>query len=56
MKELKRKIKDSGFKQKHIAEKVGVSEAHLTMMLNEKAVMPELVRNNINLLLSKVLA
>lgn len=55
MKELKRKIKDSGFKQKHIAEKVGVSEAHLTMMLNEKAVMPELVRNNINLLLSKVL-
>lgn len=56
MKELKRKIKESGLKQKFIAEKVGISEAHFTMMLNENAVMPEAVRNSINSLLQKVTA
>lgn len=56
MKELKRKIKESGFKQKFIAEKVGVSEAHFTMMLNGNAVMPESIRNTVNSLLQKVIA
>lgn len=50
------KIKASGLKQKFIAEKVGVSEAHLSMMLNENANMPERVRNLINDLLKKVTA
>lgn len=52
---LKQKIKDSGLKQKFIAEKIGISEAHLTMMLNNNATMPEKVRNGINDILLKVL-
>lgn len=53
---LREKIKASGLKQKFIAEKVGISESHLTMMLNENASMPEIVRNKINDLLKKVTA
>jgi len=54
MKQLKEKIQKSGLKQNFIAEKVGVGNSHLTMMLNGNAVMPEDVRNKINELLSKV--
>lgn len=54
MKELKRKIKESGLKQRFIADKLGIGEAHLTMMLNENATMPEHIRNAINELLSRV--
>jgi len=55
MEELKKRIKQLGIKQKFIANRVGVGEAHLTMMLNGNATMPENVRNAINELLSKVL-
>lgn len=54
MKELKKRIKDSGLKQRFIADKIGIGETHLTMMLNERATMPESVRNAINELLTKV--
>lgn len=54
MKELKQRIKDSGLKQRFIAEKLGIGETHLTMMLNGNATMPETVRNAINELLTKV--
>lgn len=56
MKDLKKKIKESGLKQKFIADRVGIGESHLTMMLNNNATMPESVRNAINDLLSKVSA
>jgi len=51
---LREKIKASGLKQKFIAEKLGLSEAHLTMMLNGKATMPEFIRNDLNTLLKLV--
>lgn len=54
MKQLKEKIAKSGLKLTFIADKVGVGQSHLTMMLNENATMPEHVRNAINELLSKV--
>lgn len=54
MKDLKKRIKESGLKQRFIAEKLGIGESHLTMMLNEKATMPESIRNEINQLLAKV--
>jgi len=56
MNELRRKIESSGLKQNFIASKVGVSPAHLSMMLNNRAIMPELVRNKINELLTSVAA
>lgn len=34
MEQLKEKIRLSGLKQKFIADKFGISEPHLTMMLN----------------------
>ena len=54
MKKLKEQIAQSGLKQKFIAEKVGVGDSHLTMMLNGNAVMSEDIRNKINELLKKV--
>lgn len=54
MKQLKEKIKLSGLKQVFIADKIGIGQSHLTMMLNGNAVMPEEIRNKINDLLSKV--
>ncbi len=54
MEKLKQKIKDSGLKQKFVAEKVGVSEAHFAMMINGQANMPEIVRNKVTELLKIV--
>lgn len=54
MKQLKEKIRLSGLKQVFIAEKIGIGQSHLTMMLNGNAVMPEDVRNKINELLKRV--
>lgn len=54
MKQLKERISKSGLKQTFIAEKVGVGNSHLTMMLNGNANMPEDIRNKINELLLKV--
>lgn len=55
MKELKQKIKDSGLLKSFIAEKVGISPAHLSMMLNGNATMPELTRNKINSIINQVM-
>ncbi len=55
MKQLRDRIRNSGLKQKFIAEKIGIGQTHLAMMLNDKATMPEMVRNSINDLLDKVL-
>lgn len=53
MDELKKKIEASGLLKSFIAEKVGISSAHLSMMLSDKATMPEEVRNKINVLLTQ---
>ena len=53
MEELKKKIEASGLLKSFIADKVGVSSAHLSMMLSDKATMPEEVRNKINILLTQ---
>jgi DNA transposition AAA+ family ATPase len=55
MDELKRKIKDSGLQKKYLAEKIGISPAHFSMMLNGNATMPEQTRNKLNVILNKVL-
>lgn len=47
MKNLKKRIKDSGFKQNYIADTVNVSKAHFCMMINGKCTMPEQVRNDV---------
>jgi predicted XRE-type DNA-binding protein len=52
MKQLKERIKQSGLKQSYIAERVGISASHLTMMLNEKAKMSETVKIKIDNLLT----
>lgn len=54
MEKLKERIRESGLKQNHIADKCGVGHAHFSMMLNGTATMPESVRNMINDLLVKV--
>lgn len=54
MKLLKQRIKNSGLKQKFIAEKVGVGDTHLTMMLNGNAIMSNEVHKKIVDLLAKV--
>lgn len=51
---LKEKIFNAGFKQKFIAEKIGITPEHLNQMLNGKISMSEDIRNKINELLSKV--
>lgn len=56
MEKLKEKIKESGLKQNFIAQKVGIGESHLTMMLSGKATMPEDVRNKIDILLKPYLS
>lgn len=55
MKELSIKIKESGLLKSYLANKVGVSSAHLSMMLNGKATMPEHVRNSLNRILDSVI-
>lgn len=57
MEKLKQRIKQSGLKQKFIADAVGVGESHLTMMLNgigSANMSPEL-EDKINKLLDKYL-
>ncbi len=56
MKELRKKIKESGLKQTFIAAKLGISPQYLTMMLSGNATMPEHTRNEINEILAKVAA
>jgi len=53
MKQLKIRILESGLKQSFIASKIGVSTAHLSMMLSGKATMPEDKRTAIVSLLPK---
>lgn len=53
MYDLKKKIEASGLLKSFIADKVGVSSAHLSMMLSDKATMPEEVRNKINVVLTQ---
>lgn len=55
MNKLSEKIKRSGLLKYKIAEKVGLSPAHLSMMLSGKANMPEEIRNKINFLLDAVI-
>lgn len=54
MEKLKKRIQERGLKLNFIADRVGVSSPHLTMMLNGNATMPESIRNQINELLEKV--
>jgi transcriptional regulator with XRE-family HTH domain len=53
--ELLARIKDSGLTKIFIAEKIGVSNAHLSMMLNGNATFSEEHRNKINILLTQAL-
>jgi hypothetical protein len=53
MKELKRKIKDSGLQKAYIAKMIGISPAHFSMMLSCKATMPEETRNKVNSILNQ---
>lgn len=55
MKRLTEKIKRSGLLKSHIADKVGLSPSHLSMMLNNKATMPESTRYKINKIVDAVL-
>ena len=52
---LEQKIKKSGLLKSYIAEKVGLSPAHFSMMLNNKIDMPEQVRNKLNIILDSVI-
>jgi hypothetical protein len=47
MDQLRKKVKTCGLKQVFIAEKVGVLDTHLSLMLSGKATMPEAVRNKL---------
>jgi len=49
------KIKDAGLTKEGIAKKINISNAHLSMMLNGKATLPEDVRNKINNILLQAL-
>jgi len=53
--ELLAKIKDSGLTKVFIAEKIGISNAHLSMMLNGNATFSEEHRNKINSLINQAL-
>jgi transcriptional regulator with XRE-family HTH domain len=53
---LKDKISNLGIKQKFIADKLSISPAYLSMMLNGNVVMSEEIRNKINELLPKATA
>ena len=48
---LEEKIKKSGLLKSFIAEKLGLSPAHFSMMLNNKIDMPEQIRNKLNVIL-----
>ena len=49
------RIKESGLLKSAIADKVGLSSAHLSMMLQNKANMPEEIRNKINSIIDQAL-
>ncbi len=53
MEELKKKIEASGLLKSFIADKVGVSSAHLSMMLSNKATMPIDVQDKIKIILQQ---
>lgn len=52
---LEEKIKKSGLLKSFIAEKVGLSPAYFSMMLNGKIDMPELIRNKLNTILDSAI-
>jgi DNA-binding LacI/PurR family transcriptional regulator len=49
--ELKEGVENSGFQKKFIAEKLGLSQQHFSMMLNGKADMPDIVKTKVQKLL-----
>jgi len=53
MKEMKKKIKQSGLQKSYIAKMIGISPAHFSMMLSGNATMPEETRNKINSILNQ---
>ena len=53
MEELKREIESSGLQKKFIAKGVGLSPQHLSMMINGKAIMPDEIKKQIKVLLTK---
>lgn len=52
---MKDKIKRSGLMKSHIAQRVGLSPAYFSMMINQKVDMPEEIRNKINIVLDSVI-
>lgn len=56
MDKLKQLIKDSGLKQKFIAEKIDIDHTYLSAMLNGHREMPESTRNKIMSLCQRVIA
>ena len=51
MEKLKKDIEASGLLKSFIADKVGISSAHLSMMLADKATMPVEIEDKIKLIL-----
>ncbi len=49
----KNRIKDTGLKKSYIANIIGVSSAHFSMMISNKATMPEDIRNRFENILSQ---
>ncbi len=46
-------IKDAGLLKSFVAEKLGISSAHLSMMFNGSTPMPEATRNKINQIINQ---
>ena len=52
--ELRSIIKENGIKQSWIAEKLGISGAYLSMILNRKRRLTEEMNNNFSLLVEQI--
>ena len=52
--ELRSIIKENGIKQSWIAEKLGISRAYLSMILNRKRRLTEEMNNNFSLLVEQI--
>lgn len=52
---LQKDIRVSGLKKTYLAEKLGISPAHFSMMLSDNANMPEATRNKLNEILKQAL-
>lgn len=53
--ELKDKIKKAGLLKNAVAEKLGISAPHFSMMLNGGATMPEEIRNKVNSIINQAM-